>query len=160
MTDNRFGYWDTLARVRLLTSCGVAVLTAFLAACGASDQQEWRGPPAADADGAVSVETFENHRETVDEQWENAPVLLAAEFVQLEDRNAGKTSISGSSTGEGGSQTVTITFTELLDDAVRAERWVLRIEPVAESYRLVSATRTQRCQPGRGHETFAPEACS
>jgi len=107
------------------------------------------------------VETFDTYRETVDESWEQAPVLVAAEFVKLEERTAGKTSIVGSGgSGDDGPETVTIELTELLDDAVRAERWVLIIEPVSETFRLVSATRTLQCQPDRGHENFAPEPCS
>lgn len=156
-----FGDWDTLPRVGLFTGCAVAVATALLAACGASDESAWAGPPAPDADGAVSVETFETYRETVDEQWEDAPVLLATEFVKLEERTVARTSISGSGANGGeGTHTVTIDLTGLPDDAVRAERWVLTIEPVEDSFRLVSATRTLQCQPGRGHEDFAPEPCS
>ena len=106
------------------------------------------GPPDPDADGGVSVETFEAYRETVDEQWENAPVLLAAEFVKLEERTAAKMSISEGNGGEG-THTVTVDLTESLDDAVRAEHWVLTIEPVEDSFRLVSATRTLQARSSR-----------
>jgi hypothetical protein len=147
--------------VRLLAHAGIAAVTVVLAACGASDEQAWSGPPAPDADGNVTVDTFEAYREAVDEQWESTPVLVATEFVKLDDRTAAKTSIAGNGVGtpeEG--QRVTIVFTELLDDAVNAERWVLQLAPSDDGYRLVSATRTQRCQPGRGHEEFGPEPCA
>jgi hypothetical protein len=147
--------------VRFSGCLGVAAATVVLAACGANDEHAWSGPPTPDSDGSVSVETFETYRETVDEDWENAPVLVASEFVKLEDRSAAKTSISGAGDGQGDAgQEITIIFTDLLDDAVNAERWVLQIEPAGEGFRLVSATRTQRCQPDRGHENFAAGPCA
>jgi hypothetical protein len=153
-------HWVTLRRVRLFAQTCIAVAAVVLTGCGASDERAWNGPPAPDAEGNVAVDTFEAYREAVDEDWESAPVLVATEFVKVEDRAAAKTSISGNASGTGDEgQRVTIVFTELLDDAVNAERWVLSIEPAGESFRLVSARRTQRCQPGRGQEEFAPEPC-
>jgi hypothetical protein len=57
-------------------------------------------------------------------------------------------SISEGNGGEG-THTVTVDLTESLDDAVRAERWVLTIEPVEDSFRLVSATRTLQARSSR-----------
>jgi hypothetical protein len=109
----------------------------------------------------VSVEAFEAHRETVEEPWESSPALVAAEFVRLGERTAVNTSIETSSESEGSSPTVTITLDGLLDDSVRAERWVLELEPAGgDGFRLVSVRRTQRCQPDRGHEGFSAERCS
>jgi hypothetical protein len=54
---------------------------------------------------------------------------------------------------------VTVTLDGLLDDSVRAERWLLVFEPENGTYNLTSAVRTLRCQPGRGHDDFSAEPC-
>jgi len=147
--------------VRLVTCAGATIAAAALAGCGGSSGHTWGGPPAPAADGTVSVEAFEAHRETVEEPWESSPALVAAEFVRLGERTAVNTSIETSSESEGSSPTVTITLDGLLDDSVRAERWVLELEPAGgDGFRLVSVRRTQRCQPDRGHEGFSAERCS
>jgi hypothetical protein len=54
---------------------------------------------------------------------------------------------------------VTILQEGLADDSVAAVRHVLRYEPKGDGWQLVSAVRTQRCQPGRGHQNFAAGDC-
>jgi hypothetical protein len=71
-----------------------------------------------------------------------------------------RTTIAGRSEGEGGGpRGVTVTLDGLLDDSVRAERWLLLFEPSGETYVLSSAVRTLQCNPGRGHEEFTAEPC-
>jgi hypothetical protein len=108
----------------------------------------------------VSVVEFAEYRDGVDERWEASAELTAAEFLRLDERTAVRTTIAGEGVGEGaGPRTVTVTFDGLLDDSVRAERWTLVFEPDGERYRLASAVRALRCQPGRGHQDFTPEPC-
>lgn len=146
--------------MRLLSCAGAALAALVLAACGTSDESSWDGPPDPGPDGSVAVEGFEAYRESVDEPWEDNAALLAAEFVHFNERTAARTSIDTSATAEDGTQTVTVTLAELLDDTVRAERWALVMEPVGDGYRLVSVTRTQSCLPDRGHVDFSPEPCA
>jgi hypothetical protein len=54
---------------------------------------------------------------------------------------------------------VTILQEGLADDSVAAVRTVLRYEPAGDGWRLVSSKRTQRCQPGRGHQAFGSGDC-
>jgi hypothetical protein len=54
---------------------------------------------------------------------------------------------------------VTVVQDGLSDDSVRATQDVLRFIPSGEKWRLKSAARTQRCQPGRGHQNFAAGEC-
>jgi hypothetical protein len=108
----------------------------------------------------VAVEDFAMHQDGVDEPWERYTPLAASEFLRLDNRTAATTTIEAQAGGEGsGPHSVTITLDGLLDDSVRAERWTLRFEPDGEEFRLVSASRTQRCQPERGHQDFTTEPC-
>ena len=145
--------------------CAYAALClTFLALAGCNgdggDEDAWAGPPEPAADGSVAVDGFADHQQSVDERWERSAELAAAEFLRLEERTAVRTTIAARSEGEGGGpRGVTITLDGLLDDSVRAERWLLLFEPEGETYALRSAVRTLRCQPGRGHEDFAAEPC-
>jgi hypothetical protein len=133
-----------------------------LAGCSGDggDGDVWAGPPDPAADGTVAVDDFADHQESVDERWERSAELAAAEFLRLEERTVVRTTIAGRSEGEGGGpRGVTVTLDGLLDDSVRAERWLLLFEPEGETYTLSSAMRTLRCQPGRGHQDFTAEPC-
>jgi hypothetical protein len=86
--------------------------------------------------------------------------MAASEFLRLDQRTAIRTTIAGRSEGEGGGpRGVIVTLDGLLDDSVRAERWLLAFDLVDDSYVLTSAVRTLRCNPGRGHEDFTAEPC-
>ncbi|HWP35882.1 MAG TPA: hypothetical protein VNM66_09820 [Thermodesulfobacteriota bacterium] len=148
--------------MRLAGFAAVLLAAAALAGCGGEEEAAtWEGPPEPDASGQVSVEEFAAYQEDVDERWERSPALAAAEFVRLDERTAPRTTIESSAVGEGmGPQTVVLTLDRLLDDSVRAERWTLLFEPVDDIYRLSSARRDLRCQPGRGHQAFAPDPCA
>ena len=138
----------------------VAGLLAVGCADGDSDEASWAGPPTPAEDGSVEVDGFAEHQEAVDETWEHSAEMAAAEFLRLDQRTAIRTTIAGRSEGEGGGpRGVTVTLDGLLDDSVRAERWLLAFEFAEESYRLTSAVRTLRCNPGRGHEDFTAEPC-
>jgi hypothetical protein len=148
--------------VRLAACAALCLALVALAGCSSDggDEGTWAGPPDPAADGSVAVDGFSDHQDSVDERWERSAELAAAEFLRLEERTAVRTTIAGTSEGEGGGpRGVTVTFDGLLDDSVRAERWLLLFEPDGETYALRSAVRTLRCQPGRGHEDFTAEPC-
>jgi hypothetical protein len=145
-------------------SFAVLTFALVLAGCNGSDDNggaAWDGPPEPAAAGTVPVEDFVAYQEDVDERWELAAETVATEFLRLDERTTSRTTIAGTSAGEGdGPRTVVVTFEGLFDDSVRAERWTLRLQPDENAFELASAVRTFRCQPGRGHQNFAPEPCS
>lgn len=135
-----------------------------LAGCSTGDDVEvelvWGGPPKPDAGGVVSVDGFVSFQESVDEHWERSAAMAAAEFLRLDERTAQRTAIAGTASAEGADPAVVVvTLDGLLDDSVRAERWRLGFEQEDGVYRLTAALRELRCQPGRGHQGFAPEPC-
>jgi hypothetical protein len=146
-----------------VSACAALCLTfVALAGCngGGGEEDAWAGPPEPAADGSVAVDGFADHQQSVDERWERSAELGAAEFLRLEERTAVRTMIAGRSEGEGGGpRGVTVTLDGLLDDSVRAERWLLLFESAGETYALSSAVRTLLCQPGRGHQDFTAEPC-
>lgn len=154
----RFGY---KGGVRLPVLALLLASAAALGGCGGNGSARvWAGPPEPGADGAVAVDGFASFQAEVDERWERSAALAAAEFLRLDERTAQRTTIEGTASAEGaGPQTVVVTLDGLLDDSVRAERWTLGFEPDGDVFRLTSARRELRCQPGRGHEDFAPEPC-
>lgn len=147
--------------MRLPVFAALVASVAALAGCGGGDgERVWAGPPEPGADGAAAVDGFAAFQDEVDEPWERSAAMAAAEFLRLDGRTAQRTTIEGTASAEGtGPQTVVVTLDGLLDDSVRAERWTLGFEPDGGGFRLTSARRDLRCQPGRGHEDFAPGPC-
>lgn len=150
--------------MRLPAYAAVLLAAAVLSGCAGDDldlEFVWGGPPQADAGGVVSVDGFVAYQGSVEEPWEKSAVMAAAEFLRLDERVAARTTIAGRAASEGvGPQTVTVTLEGLLDDSVRAERWMLGFEQRDdETYVLTAALREQRCQRGRGHGTYSAEPC-
>lgn len=147
-----------MARVR-----HAAPLLAALALAGCSGSgngAEWAAPPDP-SDLTAAVANFDAYAAGVDEPWERSAAMAAAEFLRLDERTAARTTIAGTASPEGGGpETVVVTLDGLADDSVRAERWTLRFEPEDGVYALVQASWAQRCQPGRGHDAYAPEPCA
>ena len=142
-----------------LVACAASVLAlTFAAGCG--DSVADVEPPTRQPDGTASVEEFAEYAESVDEDWERSPVMAAGTFLRLDERTAAKTTIEGVASAEGtGPEVVTVTLDGLLDDSVRAERWILTFVPEDEIYHLTEASWAQRCQPERGQQDFSTEAC-
>jgi hypothetical protein len=89
-----------------------------------------------------------------------SPTQLALEFVRADRTQAARTTTNAKASPEGGGPTtVTVVQNGLADDSVRATQDVLRFAPSGEKWRLESAVRTQRCQQGRGHQTFSAADC-
>jgi hypothetical protein len=149
--------------VRIASYAAVLLVAGLLAAGCADDGSEeasWPGPPTPAEDGSVDVGEFADYQESVDEPWERSAETAAAEFLRLDERTAIRTTIEGRSEAEVPSpRAVTVTFDGLLDDSVRAERWILLFELANGTTRLTSAIRTLACNPGRGHEDFTAEPC-
>jgi hypothetical protein len=138
----------------------VAVAVGLVAVGCGSDELVWGGPPEPAAGGPVSVADFTEFQDDVDEAWERSPAMAAGEFLRLDERTAGRTTIEATAGPEGtGPQTVVVTLDGLADDSVRAERWTLAFEEANGVYTLESALREFRCQPGRGHQDFSSEEC-
>ena len=99
-------------------------------------------------------------QDNVDEHWERSAAMAAGEFLRLDERTASRTTIEGKASAEGsGPQTVVVTLDGLLDDSIRAERWMLGFEEADGVYTLTAALREQRCQPARGHQDFSADDC-
>ena len=89
-----------------------------------------------------------------------SPTQLALEYVRADRQQVALTTTQAEASPEGGgSTTVTVVLDGLADDSVRATRDVLRFIPDGSAWRLESAVRTQRCQPGRGHTDFEAGDC-
>lgn len=47
----------------------LAVVTLAAPGCGSTEESEWRGPPTAEADGAVPIDGFAPYQHSVKEDW-------------------------------------------------------------------------------------------
>lgn len=93
--------------------------------------------------------------------WVRSPmetaVRLAGEFTEMRSRTLEMQTPSA----EGGDKlTLTVTNEGLLDDSVRAERFIFELEKNRSGIWLVtSARKSWACWPGRGHEDFSAAPC-
>jgi hypothetical protein len=121
---------------------------------------DWSGPPPPDEAGRIAVEGFNvflsNHPDLA-----RSPLRAATEFVRLKDPRAITTRVIEQAPELEDPDDVRVLLTEdgLADDSVRAVRFVLQFHRTGRRWRLESARRLQRCQPGRGHQRFSPRPC-
>ena len=137
----------------LFSGCGSSHTTAV----SAQAESAWSGVPATGTNQNVvaAFNTFLTNR-----RGPASPTQLALEFVRADRTQAARTTTKAQSSPEGGGPTtVTVVQDGLADDSVRATQDVLRFVPVGSNWRLKSAVRTQRCQPGRGHQSYAAGDC-
>jgi hypothetical protein len=141
---------------------GALVLFSVLlfAGCGSGAETEWSGPPKPKADGSISVGSFNSYLEDY-EDYAESPEGLAAEFLRLDEHRGATTSLvtSDGAEGTGDRATAIATLAGLADDSVETVRYVLVVTKEDDEWRLESATRTQRCRDGRGHDAFSAEPC-
>ena len=139
------------------------VLSAALAGCGSSSKQasstttaSWDGAPTTGGKQAVaSFNVYLKGR-----PGSASPTQLALEYVRADRQQVALTTTQAEASPEGGGPTtVTVVLDSLADDSVRATRDVLRFVPDGSGWKLESAVRTQRCQPGRGHADFEAGDC-
>ena len=147
----------TLAAVLSLAACGGGRSTT----AATPEVTGWEGPPRPDAAGRVPVGDFNVFLAGSGRRWARSPLAATGVFLALESREATPTTVVMSVRPDGGRRArVTVTFDGLLDDSVRAERYVLRFRRSDDlTWRLASARRTQRCNPRRGHRDFSPKLC-
>lgn len=120
------------------------------------------GPPRLETGNALLPIAGFNHRAAAsDEPWTRSPVLAAGEFLRLDSTSAQRTSVVARSGPEGRGPThVVVELVGLSDDSIRALRYVLAFTQQADgTWRLRAARWSQRCNPGRGHQAFAPLQC-
>lgn len=122
--------------------------------------QDWNGPPNPDASGNIEVDGFNQFLKS-HPNLQDSPVRAAVKFVKLKDPSAMKTTINAQPNQLEQPDSVRVVLTEdgLADDSVQAVRYALEFDRAGGNWRLESARRTQRCQPGRGHQDFSPEPC-
>jgi hypothetical protein len=122
---------------------------------------DWNGPPAPDDSGAIAVDGFNaflsNHPDLA-----RSPIRAATEFVRLKDPQALTTRVIAQASQLEDPDEVRVLLTEdgLADDSIRAVRYRLEFSRRGRRWRLESARRVQRCQPGRGHQRFSAQALS
>ena len=111
-------------------------------------------PPAAHlGDLDRRIQAFNARVEKRRPSWRFSDKNTAAEFL-----GRGFTSIVIDARGS--TSRATATSPNLADDSVRNERYQLELEKRPDgSWRIVSATRTFRCQPNRGHQDFSAKLC-
>jgi len=141
------------------------VVVGLLAGCGGGGEDEkiagWLGPPRATRSGEVEVGSFNRYADdAADPSFELSALRTALEFLALDNRPARTTSVVLNQPPEGADEAeVTATLDGLLDDSIRAERYLLVLERQNDAWRLRSARWTQRCWEGRGHQDFSTELC-
>jgi hypothetical protein len=149
---------DTIRRATALLALGAALAAA---GCGGDDDEAARWPGPGGDLGRLDVAAFNEYAEDADETWRRAPSLTGAEFARVDAAEARVTTVAATTGPEGGPRaTVTVTLDGLLDDSVRARRYVLDLSRDDDGdWSLESALATQRCWPRRGHQGFAPTPC-
>jgi hypothetical protein len=122
--------------------------------------QDWDGPPTPDGKGYMPVDDFNDFLKD-HPNLRRSPVRAGIKFVDLEDPNALTTRVNAKANRLENPTDVRVTVVEdgLADDSVRTVRYTLEFEQAGNRWRLESARRTQRCQPGRGNQNFSPKPC-
>lgn len=122
--------------------------------------EEWNGPPTPDEKGNMAVGGFNDYL-SEHPKIAQSPVRATIAFVQLKDPGALTTRIGAKTPQLENPSKVRVVLTEdgLADDSVRAVRFALEFRRAGGRWKLESARRTQRCQPGRGHQGFSAKPC-
>jgi hypothetical protein len=120
---------------------------------------QWR-PPQPDGAGHMLVDGFNDYL-SQNPELARSPIQATIEFARLRDPRALTTTVREEAPVLEQPQTVRVVLTEdgLPDDSIRAIRYVLDYERTGNRWRLETARRLQRCQPGRGHQRFSPAPC-
>jgi hypothetical protein len=152
-------------RLRLQPLVILLFASLVFSGCGSSDKKAvstqaepvWSGVPITGVNQKL-VEAFNAYLTKRDGP--ASPTQLALEFVRADRTQAARTTTRAQSSPEGGGPTtVAVVQDGLADDSVRATQYVLGFLPAGRKWRLESAVRAQRCQPGRGHQNFTPGEC-
>jgi hypothetical protein len=120
----------------------------------------WTGPPRPDENGNMDVDRF-NRFLSRHTELARSPIRATIEFVRLKDPRALTTTIREAADRLENPSEVRVILTQdgLADDSIRAVRFTLDFRRAGRRWRLESARRTQKCQPGRGHQGFSAKPC-
>jgi hypothetical protein len=121
-----------------------------------------RVPEPEDGTGSLSVDEFNDFLEEARPTFATSALRTAIEFAHVGEGQTATTSVVAFEGPEGGADEASVTVTRdgLADDSTRALRYQIVLERADdESWRLRSARRTQRCQPGRGSQEFSTKLC-
>ena len=136
---------------------------AALAGCahGGGEAASWEGPPTRAEDGELAVEAFNDYVDESDDAWTRSPVATAATFLALGEQQSRATTVRVEFPGESRDQAaVSAEVDGVADDSIRGYRYVLRVvAATGGKWRIANARWTQRCWPGRGHQSFTTEPC-
>jgi len=138
-------------------ACALALSAA---GCG-SDQAPpaWAGPSRPlPANGTLPVDAFDAYLDAVGEPLTRSRIAIAAAYVLPVVGDASRMTVTQLTESMGGEPPVVVTV-DALDRYVDARRYELAIEDGVDGLRLVSGRWSQRCQAGRGHQEWSPEAC-
>lgn len=137
----------------------VTVTTATTVTVTHATTQTTTAPPSGvPASGTLPVAAFNADAERVDEPWERDLQEVTNRFLAVREQESGSRSFQATSSGDTGS--VSLLIEGLGDDSVRARRYELSFTRREDgSWRIDSARWAQRCQEGRGHQSFSPEPC-
>jgi hypothetical protein len=117
-------------------------------------------PSPLPEDGTLPVDEYNAYAETVDEHWERDVASVVSAFVGAGKTEASRRSFEATVRGEGSAATATLILDGLLDDSVRALRYDAELRRLGSgAWELVSATWSQRCRQGRGHQEFSSDLC-
>ena len=153
---------DEVTRTVTVTETTVSTTTVTTTETAPLPPGTWAGPPQPlPADGTLPVDEFNAYAESVEEPWERDLAATASEFVGRDASEAPNLSFQATSGPEGGGPTnASLLFDGLLDDSVRARRYDLTLTRRQDgTWRIDSAFWAQRCQEGRGHQSFSPAPC-
>ena len=119
----------------------------------------WTGlPRPLPAGGELPVDAFNAYAESVDEPWERDVRGTVDEYVGFDDVEVAN--VAYQATSNGPLTNATLTLDGLFDDSVRSLRYDLTLGQRQDgTWRIDSAQWAQRCQEGRGHQSFSPELC-
>jgi hypothetical protein len=124
---------------------------------------QWTDRIAVDPDsGALTAPGFNALIDAQSPAWAQSPETTVAQLLDLNRGFDGPVEIYLRQEGADGNDPVlTVTLARLGDDSIKAVRYRITLRRTdGGRFQFVSGKRTQRCQTGRGHQTFETSRCS
>jgi hypothetical protein len=156
----------TLLAVLLASACAgddsATVTVTVTTNAAPTEHGEWEGlPQPLPVDGGLPVDEFNAHAESVQEPWERDLAATVNEFIGETAADVQNISFQATTGPEGaGPAKASLLLDGLLDDSVRARRYDVTLSRRQDrTWRIDAASWAQRCQQGRGHQSFSPDPC-